>query len=82
MTEPINPIASTDPAPTTIDHDQLFKQLLETFFMDFIELFAPALSEYLDLTQLTFLPQQYFTDILDGDRKAVDLLVQALLKSS
>jgi hypothetical protein len=56
--------------PLPIDHDQLFKQLLETFFIDFIELFAPALSEYLDLTQLTFLPQQYFTDILDGDRKA------------
>jgi hypothetical protein len=50
-----------------IDHDQLFRQLLETFFADFIELFAPALAQYLDLSQLTFLPQQYFTDILDGD---------------
>jgi hypothetical protein len=75
MTEAIN-------SNTVIDHDQLFKQLLETFFIDFIELFAPALSEYLDLTQLTFLPQQYFTDILDGDRKAIDLLVQAPVKSS
>jgi hypothetical protein len=52
--------------PTAIDHDQLFKQLLENFFVEFIQLFAPALTEYLDLTQLTFLPQQYFTDILDG----------------
>jgi hypothetical protein len=67
---------------TAINHDQLFKQLLETFFTDFIELFAPALSEYLNLTQLTFLPQQYFTDILDGDRKAIDLLVQVPVKSS
>jgi hypothetical protein len=53
-------------APTPIDHDQLFKQLIETFFVEFIQFFAPALTEYLDLTQLTFLPQQYFTDILDG----------------
>jgi hypothetical protein len=40
-----------------IDHDQLFKQLLENFFADFIELFASALSEYLELAELTFLPQ-------------------------
>jgi hypothetical protein len=64
----------------SIDHDQLFKQLLETFFVEFIELFAPALTEYLDLTQLTFLPQQYFTDIIDGDRKAIDILVQVPVK--
>jgi hypothetical protein len=66
----------------TIDHDQLFRQLLETFFADFIELFAPALAQYLDLSQLTFLPQQYFTDILDGDRKAIDILVQVPVKPS
>jgi hypothetical protein len=64
----------------TIDHDQLFKQLLETFFADFIELFAPALSEYLDLSELFFLPQQYFTDLIDGDRKAIDILVQIPIK--
>jgi hypothetical protein len=63
-----------------IDHDQLFKQLLETFFVDFIELFAPALTTYLDLSQLVFQPQQYFTDIIDGDRKAIDILVQVPVK--
>jgi hypothetical protein len=63
-----------------IDHDQLFKQLLQTFFVDFIHLFAPALTTYLDLSQVTFLPQQYFTDIIDGDRKAIDILAQAPLQ--
>jgi hypothetical protein len=63
-----------------IDHDQLFKQLLETFFADFIRLFAPALCEYLDLSELLFLPQQYFTDLIDGDRKAIDILVQIPIK--
>jgi hypothetical protein len=65
-----------------IDHDQLFKQLLETFFIDFVELFAPALSEYLQLSELSFLPQQYFTDILDGDRKAIDILIQVPVKAN
>jgi hypothetical protein len=64
-----------------IDHDQLFKQLLETFFVDFIELFAPALPAYLQLSELSFLPQQYFTDILDGDRKVIDILVQVPVKA-
>jgi hypothetical protein len=68
--------------PPPIDHDQLFKQLLETFFVDFIELFAPALAEYLELSDLTFLRQQYFTDLIDGDRKAIDILVQVPVKAN
>jgi hypothetical protein len=68
--------------PPLIDHDQLFKQLLETFFVDFIELFAPALAEYLELSDLTFLRQQYFTDLIDGDRKAIDILVQVPVKAN
>jgi hypothetical protein len=65
---------------TPIDHDQLFKSLLETFFIDFIELFAPALISYLELSELVFEPQQYFTDIIDGDRKAIDILVKVPVK--
>jgi hypothetical protein len=77
MPPPIAPFS-----PTAIDHDQLFKQLLETFFVDFIELFAPALAEYLELSDLTFLRQQYFTDLIDGERKAIDILVQVPIKAN
>ncbi len=77
--DPLTPASLTS---TMIDHDQLFKQLLETFFADFIELFAPTLSKYLDLSELIFLPQQYFTDIVDGERKAIDILVQVPIKES
>jgi hypothetical protein len=31
-----------------IDHDELFKKLLTTFFVEFIELFLPELAAYLD----------------------------------
>jgi hypothetical protein len=65
-----------------IDHDQLFKSLLETFFVDFVELFAPDLITYLELPELVFEPQQYFTDIIDGDRKAIDILVKVPVKPS
>lgn len=62
------------------DHDQLFKQLIQTFFSDFLELFAPALFSQIQPETLEFMPQEYFTDLLDGDRKAIDLLVKVQLK--
>jgi hypothetical protein len=63
-----------------IDHDQLFKQLIQTFFLEFLELFAPALLETIQPETLQFLPQEYFTELLEGDRKAIDLLAQVQLK--
>jgi hypothetical protein len=49
--------------------------LLQTFFLDFLELFAPALFDQIQPETIEFLPQEYFTDLLDGDRKAIDLLL-------
>ncbi len=34
-----------------IDHDRLFKELISTFFIEFIELFFPQLMDYLDNSQ-------------------------------
>ena len=57
-----------------IDHDQLFKELLFTFFFEFIELFLPEIVNYLEREPITFLRQEYFTDIITGERKIIDLL--------
>ena len=37
-----------------IDHDRLFKELISTFFVEFIELFFPQLMDYLDRDSITF----------------------------
>lgn len=63
----------------TIDHDQLFKQLLSTFFLEFLDLFAPELAHNIDRNSLEFLPQEYFTDLIEGERRAMDLVVRAKL---
>lgn len=63
-----------------IDHDLLFKQLLTTFFLEFMDLFAPELAPYIERDSLEFLPQEYFTDIRDGQRKAMDVVVRVTLK--
>jgi hypothetical protein len=59
-----------------MDHDRLFKELLTTFFVEFIELFFPWMLEYLDTKSLEFLDKELFTDVTEGDRHAVDIIVK------
>jgi Domain of unknown function (DUF4351)/Putative transposase, YhgA-like len=59
-----------------IDHDRLFKELLETFFWEFLELFLPEVLEYVSRDSLIFLPQEVFTDVTFGEKKEIDLLAQ------
>lgn len=60
-----------------IDHDAIFKQLLEEFFLEFLDLFVPEALQLLDPTSLTFLDKEVFRDLLDPDRREADLVVQA-----
>jgi hypothetical protein len=65
----------------TTDHDQLFKQLLSTFFLDFLDLFFPEVLTYLEPDSLIFLEQEFFTDLLLGERKLLDVVVKARFKN-
>ena len=38
-----------------MDHDRLFKELLRTFFVEFLELFLPEVVEYFDRGSIEFL---------------------------
>ena len=62
-----------------IDHDRLFKELLSTFFLEFLDLFVPDLAQQIDRDSLSFLPQEYFADLTTGEKKVVDLLAQVRL---
>jgi predicted transposase/invertase (TIGR01784 family) len=62
-----------------IDHDQLFKELLSTFFVEFLELFLPQVAAAIDPDSVVFLPQEYFADLTTGDTKIIDLLAQVRL---
>ncbi|MBE9146425.1 DUF4351 domain-containing protein [Planktothrix mougeotii] len=59
-----------------IDHDRLFKELIQTFFWEFIELFIPEILDYVEQDTLTFLPEEIFTDVTSGDKRKIDLLAQ------
>jgi len=61
-----------------VSHDQLFKDLLQAFFREFMELFFPTVAARLDFTQTTFLMQEVFTDIPTGEQRNVDLVAQVM----
>jgi Putative transposase, YhgA-like len=63
-----------------IDHDELFKKLLTTFFVEFVELFLPEMANYLDREEIAFLPQEYFGDVQMGDRCKNDVLAQVKIQ--
>jgi len=63
-----------------IDHDRLFKELLSTFFLDFLDLFYPEVVTRVDPGSLVFLDKETFTDVTSGERHVVDLLVKARLQ--
>ena len=49
-----------------IDHDRLFKELISTFFVEFLDLFIPEILTYLDQDSIIFLDKEIFTDKLRG----------------
>lgn len=71
-----------DPKSPYTDHDRLFKELLQTFFREFVELFFPEQYFYIDFSHLNFLSQELFTDILKGEKRKVDILAETKLKGA
>jgi hypothetical protein len=59
-----------------IGHDQLFKQVLEAFFPDFLRLFDPATAAHLDLTTVTFRNPEVFIDLPQGERRTADVVAE------
>jgi hypothetical protein len=60
-----------------IDHDRLFKELLTTFFWEFIELFFPEITAYLERDTISFINKEVFTDVTAGEKYETDLVVKA-----
>ena len=63
-----------------IDHDRLFKELIRIYFKEFILLFFPQVYETIDFTHIVFLSEEVFTDVIVGDKRKVDLLIETKLK--
>ena len=60
-----------------IDHDRLFKELLTTFFYEFLELFLPDVAAFVERDSITFLDKEIFTDVTSGRKYEADVVAQA-----
>lgn len=63
-----------------IDHDAIFKELLSTFFLDFLELFVPQVLEYAEPSEFSLEPtemvREVFSPIGQGKKKVADVVAR------
>ncbi|MDY6804224.1 MAG: DUF4351 domain-containing protein [Cyanobacteriota bacterium] len=59
-----------------INHDRLFKELITTFFIEFLELFFPAVLTYLDQNYIEFLDKEVFPEIPLAESLETDIVVK------
>jgi hypothetical protein len=65
-----------------IDHDRLFKELLTTFFVEFLQLFLPEVAGFIEPDTIEFLDKEIFTDVTTGERHEVDVLALVRFKGN
>src|SRR5262249_2010701 len=62
------------------DHDRLFKELISTFFVEFLDLFLPEVLAYVEAQSIEFLDKEIFTDVTSGERLEPDLVAKVRFK--
>ena len=61
-----------------MDHDRPFKELLSTFFVEFLDLFLPEIGAALDRSiAVISMDKELFTDVTHGETHEVDVLMKA-----
>ena len=65
-----------------MDHDHLFKELISTFFVEFLELLLPDVRTYVEAGSVAFLEKEIFTDVTSGERLVPDLVAKVRFKGS
>ncbi|NMA65270.1 MAG: hypothetical protein GX957_03390 [Clostridiaceae bacterium] len=63
-------------------HDQLYKELIDTFFEEFLEVFFPDIHNNLNFQQIRPLSEEVFTSMTDGEARRLDIVIEAKLKET
>src|SRR5690625_7729799 len=61
-------------------HDQLFRELIGNFFKEFLEVFFPVFHALIDFESIKSISEELFTDLIDGENRRVDLVLEANFK--
>lgn len=65
---------------TYTHHDQLFKELIHTFFEEFLEAFFPEVHNSIDFSSIHPLTGETFTDLHEGESRTADIVIEAKVK--
>lgn len=68
-----------EPAKYT-KHDQLFKELIHTFFKEFLQVFFPEVHDQIDFQSIHPLSEEVFTDLHEGKMRRLDIVIETKLK--
>ncbi|ASN06461.1 RpnC/YadD family protein [Virgibacillus necropolis] len=63
-----------------VHHDQLFKQLIHTFFAEFLDEFFPEVHDHIDFSTVKPLSEEMFTDLHKGESRRADIVIESKLK--
>ncbi|MFD2131629.1 Rpn family recombination-promoting nuclease/putative transposase [Pseudogracilibacillus auburnensis] len=63
-------------------HDLLFKQLINEFFEEFLEAFFPEFHAQIDFQHITPIPEEIFTNLIDGEVRRLDIAVKVKWKET
>jgi hypothetical protein len=66
--------------PCMTDHDRLFKELISTFFIEFLALFLPEVQAFVDAGSIEFLDKEIFVDVTSGQRLEPDIVAKVRFK--
>ncbi|HLS09094.1 transposase [Lentibacillus sp.] len=61
-------------------HDLLFKDLIQTFFQEFIDVFFPDVHRHIDYHAAKLLSEEVHTDLHEGKTRRLDIVVETKLK--
>ena len=67
---------------TYTKHDQLYKELINTFFKEFLEAFFPEIHKHLDFYAIKPISEEVYTDLIEGKTRRLDIVVETKLKNT
>lgn len=75
-------IKETPPESPHTKHDQLYKELINTFLQEFLEAFFPDVHNEIDFNQVKPLSEEVYTNLLNGDARRLDIVIETTLKNT
>ncbi len=82
VAEPRGQYSSSGAPKPPKPHDEAFKKLLQTFFLDFLQLFFPDLYRMINPAHTRLLMQELLVDLIGEEKRVLDLLIETRLAES